>query len=729
MNYIDVSKEMLNEWIYYSMQDLYQCPDRPDLMCYGAGYNGWGMQTHQKALAAFAIAATDDSIKTTIDKKTLLDISKKMLRYMLESHIEGNYHCLEGESWGHTWISVLGTERAMHAIEELIPYLDDSDKKLLRKVFISEADWLLNCYDVVADKEDKTGRNKPESNIWNGAFLHRTASLYPDCENTTKYIEKAGAFFVNSISIDGDRNSEITYDGQKVQDLYVGSNFFDSYSLDHHGYLNVGYMVICLSNIAMYHFSCKKLGFKAPASLYHHAEELWRLIKSNMFPDGRLIRIGGDTRVRYCYCQDYALPMLDFVRDYIGDRDAVEMEEGIVNLFKQEFDANNDGSFLSDRCSGFKEVSPIYYTRLESDKAAVLSMLINWNKYIGKSEETISLHKTWKEDFHGACFVRDENRFSSWTWKGATSAVGLCLPLDRSDFAEWDDNLAGEIKGMGATNTSSFITGTQDIYEGGFVACGYCHHLSQSFLAEQQKDELSAVKHVCFAALPDGATTVVMHYAYSPQRIYLKTVKGLNLNIPNDLFNNFTREYCFGNQSVKLNGLSETENTIDTHSKFIHVDNIIGMHVAYGNDAFKIYQPKGRNVAIRKSIGKDNYYNDATANLCADTICATCKTKPFWADKGEILLDEAAVVSVNITKERTKKKSEFVSNITVTAGGLTRYVITLGENDRVYAVVANFGTSDEKVSFSKSAKDLYTQKTSEAFVISAKTARVFEIND
>src|SRR5690606_23469825 len=103
--------------------------------------------------------------------------------------------------------------------------------------------------------------------------------------------------------------------GKTVADRYVGDNFFDSYALNHHGYLNVGYMVICLSNIAMLHFSYKLQGFKIPDALYHHAEELWSVIRKLTFDDGRLIRIGGDTRIRYCYCQDYILPVWMLAED------------------------------------------------------------------------------------------------------------------------------------------------------------------------------------------------------------------------------------------------------------------------------------------------------------------------------------------------------------------------------------------------------------------------------
>ena len=56
--------------------------------------------------------------------------------------------------------------------------------------------------------------------------------------------------------------------------------------------------------------------------MYHRSLELWKLIKTFMFKDGRLWRVGGDSRVRYCYCQDYVIPMLMFVQDHFGDKDA-----------------------------------------------------------------------------------------------------------------------------------------------------------------------------------------------------------------------------------------------------------------------------------------------------------------------------------------------------------------------------------------------------------------------
>jgi hypothetical protein len=58
-----------------------------------------------------------------------------------------------------------------------------------------------------------------------------------------------------------------------------------------------------------------------------HADGLWQVVRTCTFPDGRLWRIGGDSRVRYCYCQDYAIPVWMFAQDRFGDRAARVFEE------------------------------------------------------------------------------------------------------------------------------------------------------------------------------------------------------------------------------------------------------------------------------------------------------------------------------------------------------------------------------------------------------------------
>jgi hypothetical protein len=168
----------LRDWVVYSQKDLYTLRERPDLICYGLGSNAggssWGLQSNQKALAAFIIASYEDTIDWTgtgLTKEKVREEGIAMLRFTLETHLAGSHHCTDGSKWGHNWISTLGTSRMMHAVNAVWDELTDYDRELMKKVFISEADWLLNEYPV---KAGLTVDNHPEQ------YLERRASL-PGC--------------------------------------------------------------------------------------------------------------------------------------------------------------------------------------------------------------------------------------------------------------------------------------------------------------------------------------------------------------------------------------------------------------------------------------------------------------------------------------------------------------------------------------------------------------------
>lgn len=120
---------------------------------------------------------------------------------------------------------------------------------------------------------------------------------------------------LNAVSVPADAESNELFDGRSLREWHVGANFFSSLALHHHEYLNVGYMVICRSDAALLNFAFRRRGMAAPAALYHHLKELWELVRELTFTDGRLARIGGDTRVRYCYWQDYSVPAWLLARD------------------------------------------------------------------------------------------------------------------------------------------------------------------------------------------------------------------------------------------------------------------------------------------------------------------------------------------------------------------------------------------------------------------------------
>lgn len=659
---------LLNQWVKSAHRYIFTPSDRPELSYYGDGSNGWGVQTNQKAFAAFAVAAVlpggaPDELETAL----------KLLRYSLETHIAGSYHVTDGDDvrWGHTWISALGVERMMHGVLAIWQHLTDYDKALLRDVLISEADWLLENHPVKADPI----KNVPESNMWNGALLYRTSVMYPDAPNAAAYREKGLSFILNSISTPSEQYSAVIYEGKPMSEWFVGGNFFDSFALYHHSYLNVGYMVVTLSNAAMLHFTLRQMGITPPPALYHNFEKVWRLVRSALFDDGRLFRFGGDTRVRYCYCQDYLLPAMAMACDAFGDN-TDSFERGWIQILRREMEDSGDGSFLSKRCELFLERSLLYYTRLESDRAVSISFAAYY-RYLynsfcepyGCGSYTVDpdwrkQQNSWHDDFHGSCFIRDSKRFASFTWRAAEPPQGMCVPLCDSSLAEWKNNMTSFVTGDGYNDSNTVIEHHDRMLEGGFITSGRYVSTTEGLLAEQTSSEKTICNSIAFAALPDEATVVTLQYATAVKNVSLTSVKGLYLNIPNDVFNKFKREYIESGDG-----------------RYICVDGKLGVVSIYG-DPLTVHKPPYRQIGLRKMPYKDR------GMLHCDEICTTLQLTPRRYQKNECVFDFGVVV---VAGAGVKETAEVKVKKLDTDNPLCRMVSVTGQNGIEYIIAANFG--------------------------------------
>jgi len=680
--------DLLAKWIVFSQKHLYVCPERKDLICYGAGEHGhWGVHTHQKAFSAFAVAAVCEEIDWAVyglSKEKVLEQALGMLRFTLETHLTGDFVCTDGGKWGHNWIYVLGVERMFHGIEALDAYLTDQDRKQLKTMLLSECDFLLEEYPIRAGLVKD---NKPESNIWNGATLYRGAMLYPDAPNRERYIQKARAFFANGISIESDEQSDEMVDGSRIGDLFVGANMFDSYACNHHGYMNVGYMVICLSNIAMLHFSMKARGVKADDMVYHHMKEQWELIRTCTFDDGRLLRIGGDSRARYCYCQDYALPMWALIEDVYGE-DCSGLEEGWLKILQTETAVNGDGSFLSNRFGAFEELSPVYYTRLETDRANVISMTLYWHKLYDLNPRVQSKTlKAWKDDYHGAVYSGHGNRHASFVWRSSEKPQGLLVPKDDSSLAEWRYNLSGRIEGVGRDNFDEVDVHFEQLFDGGFLTSGSTLVYSDDFMAEGQLRETMACKHVAFAALPDEATVLCMQYARAMNRTFVASIRGILWNIPNDLFNGRIRVVTHENGKDYLRG-GDYANHFETISagKWVNADNKIGLASVA---PLTIVRAGERQVKIK---GREN-----SGTLYAEEVCSTFSTRKRWYNRGDELMNASFAMTLG-TDAATKALQQTLCDLP-TKNNL-HAISVCGQDKRRYVMIANFG--NEPASFDPS---------------------------
>lgn len=695
--------DRLRKWPAAVRPYLYTLPNNPDAACFGPGDHGhWSMQANNTAAAAFAILAVDaqtDWSDASMSRDETLDWALKMIRFNLRSHHAGGGAAADLQTWGHSWISALCLERLAHATDALGDRLPDEDRDLLHRVHLSESDWLLDHYEIVAGLVDD---NKPESNIWNGCILHRTARELPDAPRHEEYVEKGTAFLLNGISTPSDATSDAIFAGRPLSEWHVGANMYDNMACNHHRYLNVGYMVICLSNIAMMHFSCRAHGWSIPDGLYHHARELWQVVKACTFEDGRLWRIGGDTRVRYCYCQDYAIPTWLLARDLWADDDVDAFERGWLGILEREAAANPDDRFLSARLAQLEEVSPLYYVRLEGDRAVTLSMGARYHAQLeasgrGETEPGDTTPPTeWRDDYHGSALVRGPKRAASVTWVAARPPQVTCMPPDASDACEWQGNLSPRIAGLGAFNDPKCEPTQNESFPGGWVTTGRIVVHSHQHISEGETEQDVATIDLACAALPDDRTVVVIQRAFTLGRAVLREVKGLYHQVPNDIFNGSVRRYATEAGSFESRGCPGTPATVDVEGDWLNVDDTLAVVRAYG-PGLSIHRPADRQIYIKPYLARQ-HTEKAGGNLYVDEICMGVSTERALYDAGAPLVDVGALVLSGVSAEETEAIVRDARPKPVDAGGSELRGITCrGGDGAAYTVVANFGTGTARI--------------------------------
>ncbi|HEV7299717.1 MAG TPA: hypothetical protein VGN72_10160 [Tepidisphaeraceae bacterium] len=637
---------LMHRWARWAERWWYAVPGNPALGCFGTGYDWWGVQTNAKYVAAMAVLSTRAELSNA-DRDWARQRALAALRFCIASHMSGPLACTDGRQWGQTWISGLGIERMMHGVAAIDEHLTAADRAGLQRMLESECDWLLTDYrrgsnvGIKIDKWNDSGKNDPESNLWNGAILWRTAAMYPDHPHAARWREHGLAFLAAGVSIAADANDDTVYDGLPLKQRHVGAGFFDSYALDHHGYFNVGYMAICVSNAAILHFDLKRLNLPAPQLLHLHQRDLWRTLRPLIFTDGRLVRMGGDTRVRYAYCQEYLVPSLLYAADHLGDAIAVELMDGYLSLCETEAAYNGDGSFYGRRLAALANHNPYYYVRLEGDRINALSMALAYAPLVRpkkKVEADPSPTVLWSDREYGAAMHRSPTRLASFAWRAKGLTQGLCVPPDRSDLAEWEQNLAGEITFVHDPHSGNKLRRLvrHDVREmpGGFITSGTIVEGAQLFIAEGWTGKDLGLHYLAFVALPDDRTVVGIQVCRAAAlRALVRNVKGLRLNVPNDLFNNFTRQLDIAGGTVQLNAAANNE-VVSLDSRWATIDGRLSVVGLYGAPTLTL----DRSTAQR---------GGATPNLTVEQLCFGHRSEvaPFFVEPNAVLLDCAWMVS------------------------------------------------------------------------------------
>ena len=631
------------------------------------------------ALAAYAIAGTDPQWKDTPQGEQWRQTALALFLYAMHTHLTGDTLCTDGKQWGHHWISNLGVERMVHAINELRPYFTDDDLARWRTMTLDECDWRLDNYPVVASIDGSTGKNKPESNIWNGGILLRAAADYPDAPNAARYRDFGTKFLLNGLSRESDANNQEIFEGKPVSAWHVGGQFTENWSLDHHWYMNVGYSIICLSNLAMLHYQFQQRGQTPPACLQFHVADLWNTLRNFIFPDGRLLRLGGDSRNRYTYCQAFALPVFLFAADVLHDPLALQFEQGYLALLQKEAAQNPGQLFYAKRLENVRHTSWYYYTRLESDPALALSCALAWRRqfpiptdFTPKANPPCS----WHDDYHRSALLRTGNTIRSYTYSGEQSPVALCLPADDSSLAEWQHNLVGFFEMAKTDKVRKTELVTLHAETDSFTVSALIHWQETAPSGEGEGKYETIADRQAVAALPDGKSLVVLQYADMLKEQTLFRTCTVNLMIPNDVFNGHQRTFAGEHFQAVLPSYPGKDELLDTHSRTLVIDGKLAISLAYGADSLKIQRFAAQQV--------QNYHARCLTSLYVDAICATsldwqrCRLGEVVADTGVVLT--ACPDGHPATAERLE------------VPGMLRAVKVQGADGKEYLFAANFGT-------------------------------------
>ncbi len=693
---MDRAAHLLGRWA--SASEEYWLPDKNDssLGCYGPGYIHWGVQSNWNYAGAMATLARRGP---DADRARAWERALAALRFQLVTHITGTRTGNDGRQWGQNWISMLGIERAMHGVACIENAISSSEKDSLRRVLVSEADWMLsegvrdNFKGVVAGRWNSSGCNHPESNIWSGSLLWRVADRYPDEKHAPDWRELAHRYLINGVSIEADSDDASIVAGLSVKERHAGPNFFSNYALDHHGYLNAGYMAICASNAAMLHFDLKRDGREPPESLYHHQEDMWRVLRRFIFSDGRLARIGGDSRVRYAYCQEYLLPALLLAADRFGDAHAIALVDSQLSLMEKDAEASGDGSFYGHRLEHLRSRNPHYYTRLESDRACVVAMLLNYLPLVQippASSESFesSVAGAWAETEHCAMLHRSPSRFSSFAWRAHGLAQGLCVPANSSHMAEWSLNMCPVVRFLGDEDLRpgrhrSLIACDLVEFEGGFVTCGSVMEGVDVMVDEGAKCTDQAVTHIAFAALPDDRTCVCLQYvvAAADRAVYIRELRDLHLNLPNDIFNCSSRIIRSAAGETRLQSPPGDDEPLLFDGRWLNIDDLLGVVILGGGNHFLISR------SAMRSAGKYR-------SLFIDEVCLHVRNTVERCMPGEALVDIGFAVLAGATAGCTQSvRGGMISFRRRDVRGLW----VDGADGRRYALAANFSASEQVV--------------------------------
>ena len=629
------------------------------------GYFGSGthdhnqMRSHANAIFVCALLIADenyDSSVSGIDRDQLLAQVRAALRFFTDTHVTGPKVCADGRKWGKQpsqWIAPWVISKAVAGARLIWEDLSRDEKNAIRRVVIHEANYQLK----LRAASRVYGDTNAEVNAINAEVLAWAASLYPTHPNARNWLHKAQEMFMNTFSVAQDKRNATVVNRRPVNEWVYTTNVHPDFTLEGHGGYNFDYIAVPLHSLAWAYYAFVSNGQPVPQSLFHHVMDIWNALKKTQLYSGRFAYPQGKDWGRHVYGPYFIVPMLALLQSEFGDTDARFVEQLRFGAFQWEQQRSSRGSVFGRRFGHQRTGWPVIY---ETDCYANLGLAYLLHQFAPsiQAESAYHFQAKVKGNFYSRycdfLYARNENVFASFSWKHLSRRYPMALFVPGDDYmAEWAAaNLIGNLAIENTDMTRTTIRRNNRLTEDGFVTTGH--------IQEGKSSGVFGVDHyISFTALPSNKMAVMIELLVAKEAIQVVEQSGLAYYLPNDIFNNGTRQVNWESGNARLRGSrGANASPVIINSRWVNIDNKLGIVSLPDSGQFEIragnrsswngqiceridYSPK----SLRRRYEKNDVIRSQAYFLVGAGIRSTGKiaaTEVFWLEADDNLVKAVA---------------------------------------------------------------------------------------
>lgn len=719
---------VLSKWVGFAERDWHQHPQDASVGFYGTGLPHGGIDSAANAMLVYSLLAGESAYDSKIcglSQNVLLERALGCLRFLTRAHLTGDLDCMGSTKvkWGHDGETSQYLLVMICAAELIWDKIPGEDKKAVKRVVLDEVK--AHIFPDVYYKETDHGffqkqrgpmiatsrfgphRTYPESNAWRGAMFARALLLYPDHPDADIWKEKMNLFVVNSLSVPQDCQDNTLVGNKTIKEWYVGANLHPHFALEHHGFFQPDYYGQTFGSLAM---AC--LGFRMhnqpiPLVFLHHARDAWNVMKKLYLWNGRFAYPSGQDWWRYdAWASTETIPFLVMLQNEYDDSLARSVERGLFYNFDWEQEYNANGSFHSKRLMALYRTekqhafwTPDYNVNVASEAyflpetyaASRLALAYLFHKEYPiietASKEKIEneIKGVFYEKDAKLVFYRGKEQFTSWSWRAFSETVnGLIIPKDGDSMGEWVGNMTGLFHVRDCGIKRAVAQNKEIIFDNGFATIGEVQECEPIGGYDYPEKDLYAITHnITFVTLPDGHTNLIINYAMANRNIVVIEEEGLKFSIANDIFNNNFRTIYHEYGSLIVKGVGETTKRIDLASRWLNVDNKLGILRVYGPSVFTLRTFTERNAPFH--------------SMLYDLIDCPFIQADRMFRKEEVIQDTCFLFLASIDCKKfqsisTKNFFSYSQNLT----SPIRIIVVRGQDNHWYAVASNYAHRTER---------------------------------